>query len=151
MTKQFSCLECTSMPLVPPPKPAIATYCANGLQRAYTLILPFMSSIIFQYFFRKTCETHTQPTKQEGTDKNKASGGGRSYLVACLSHFERGGHQSGSSWTGPRMISIRVTLLITARYIDSTLTPSSLYPKCGCTVLKAGYKTKTLTPPLPHV
>lgn len=34
------------------------THCANGLQRAYTLILPFMSSIMFQYFFRNICATH---------------------------------------------------------------------------------------------
>lgn len=33
------------------------SYCANGLQRANTLILPFMSSIMFQYFFRNTCDT----------------------------------------------------------------------------------------------
>lgn len=31
------------------------THWANGLHRANTLILPFISSIAFQYFFRSTC------------------------------------------------------------------------------------------------
>lgn len=43
----------------------VDTHCANGLQRASTLILPFMSSIMFQYFLRSPCAIKLPKTERE--------------------------------------------------------------------------------------
>lgn len=45
------------------------THCAKGLQRANTLIFPFMSSIMFQYFLRSTCSTPSARPDGEGLAK----------------------------------------------------------------------------------